>query len=116
MCACVCYYHFLFIGFSVKLDDVPKLMKLLVPIQNKFAEVALALDVPDFLVDETNSKSNIIKLKDVLNLWIENKSTDATWEVLLAAIEGPIVHNRAISDAIREFISVKNSATKEGKN
>lgn len=90
-------------------------MELLVPIQNKFAEVALALNVPGFVVNQTSLKSDIIKLKDVLEFWIEKSSADATWTVLLAAIKGPIVNNRAISDVVYQYISVKDIAIKEGK-
>ena len=99
------------IGTSITLDVVSKLVELLVPIQNKFAEIALALNVPDY-VHQTSSttKSDKIKLKEVLQSWIESKGVDATWEVLIAAVEGPIVENKVIGDELRHFLNVKESS------
>ena len=101
------------VGTSIKVDAVRKLVELLAPIQHKFGEIALALGVPDH-VHETNSKSNILKLKDVLNDWIECKGTDATQEALLAAIEGPLVKNKIVGDEIRSFFSVENTSIIRG--
>ena len=97
------------VGTSIKLDAIRKLAELLAPIQHKYGEIALALDVPDH-VHETSSKTNILKLSDVLKNWIECKGTDATQEVLLAAIEGPLVENKVIGDKIRSFFSVENAS------
>ena len=69
--------------------------------------------MPDY-VHETGSKSNVLKLKDVLKGWIEHKGTDATQEVLLAAIEGPLVKNRIIRDKIYSFFSVENTSIIKG--
>ena len=106
-----CILSFPSIGTSITLDDVSKLVELLVPIQNKFAEIALALNVPDYVYQTSSTtKSDKIKLKDILQYWIESKGVDATWEVLFAAVEGPIVENKVIGNKLRHFRSVKESS------
>ena len=102
------------VGTSIKLDAVRKLVELLAPIQHKYREIALALDVPDH-VHETSSKYDILKLKDVLNNWIERKGTDATPEALVAAIKGPIVQNNVIGNEINSFFSAENTSIIGGK-
>ena len=97
------------VGTSIKLDAISKLTELLAPIKHKYGEIALALDMPD-CAHETSSKSNILKLSDVLKNWIERKGTDATQEVLVAAIEGPLVENKIIGEKIRSFFSVENTS------
>lgn len=36
--------------------------------------------------------------------WLERKSKEATWEVLLEEVEGDILKNRKIGDKIRTFL------------
>ena len=45
-----------------------------------------------------------MNLSIVINKWLEEKSNEATWEVLLEEVEGPIVNNRQIGDDIRTFL------------
>ena len=98
----------------LKVPDKRILLEILAPIQDKFQEVGLALGVPDYVLKKTSTKSDILKLNDVLDSWFEMKSNSATWEIFLAAIEGPIVKNQIIGDKIREHLGLKDT-TSEGR-
>ena len=45
-----------------------------------------------------------MNLSMMISKWLDEKSIEATWSVLLEAVEGPIVDNRQIGDNIRKFL------------
>ena len=98
----------------LEVPDKLRLLEILAPIQDKFQQVGLALGVPDYVLNKTSTKSDILKLNDVLDSWLETKGNSATWEILLAAIEGPIVENQIIGDKIREHLGLKDTIS-EGR-
>ena len=51
-----------------------------------------------------SNNSTGINLSKVINKWLEMKSTEATWKVLLEEMEGPIVNNHQVGDDIRRFL------------
>ena len=59
-----------------------------------------------------SNNSPEMNLSTVINKWLDEKSNEATWEVLLEEVEGPIVNNRQIGDDIRTFLKKPKVYTK----
>ena len=91
------------------LSKVPKkkdVLALLMPIKDKWYLIGDSLEVnPGELESlKTSNNSTEMNLSIVINKWLEEKSNEATWEVLLEEVEGPIINNGQIGDDIRTFL------------
>ena len=45
-----------------------------------------------------------MNLSIMIDIWLKEKSNEATWKVLLQQVEGPVVNNRQVGDNIRTFL------------
>ena len=91
------------------LSKVPKkkdVFELLMPIKDKWYLIGDSLEVNTGELESLmiSNNSTEVKLSIVINKWLDEKSNEATWEVLLEEVEGPIVNNRQIGDDIRIFL------------
>ena len=75
-------------------------------ISAKWEEIGLALGVSqnDLNGLRHDNSSNMIKLSQVIALWIQSKSSFVSWETLISAIEGPIVNNKKKAEEIRNSL------------
>ena len=66
----------------------------------------MALNVPEQGL-QYQPKSNMDKLRETLQEWINGngKHSPVTWEQLIGAIEGPIIGNQRVADAIRDYLA-----------
>ena len=90
--------------------DEDQLFDLLDDICDKWYEIGLALHVhPNFLDDpHLRHCDDTFRLSNVINRWI-NHSSSVTWEMVINAIESPIVENKAKADYIRYYLCTGKS-------
>ena len=76
------------------------------PIKDKWYVIGDSLEINTGELDSLMISNHLpeMKLSIVVNKWLEKKSNEATWKVLLEEIEGPIVNNRQICDDILTFL------------
>ena len=84
------------------------------PIKDKWYLIGDSLEVDTGELESLmiSNNSTEMKLSIVINKWLEEKSNEATWEVLLEEVEGPIVNNHQIGDDIRTFLKKPKVYTK----
>ena len=84
------------------------------PIKDKLYIIGVSLEVDTGELDslKISNNSTEMNLSIVINKWLDEKSNEATWEVLLEEVEGPIVNNRQIGDDIRTFLKKPKVYTK----
>ena len=75
-------------------------------IKDRWYPIGVALEVSSADLDSLRMCNNSaeMNLSIVINKWLEKKSNDATWKLLLENMEGPIVNNHQIGDVIRTFL------------
>ena len=76
------------------------------PIKDKWYLIGDSLEVNTGELEslKISNNSTEMNLSIVINKWLEEKSIETTWKVLLEEVEGPIVNNRQIGDDIRTFL------------
>ena len=81
-------------------------LSLLMSIKDKWYLIGVSLEVNTGELDSLKQSNNSteINLSLVINKWLNEKSNEATWKVLLKEVEGPIVQSRKIGDDIRTFL------------
>ena len=52
-----------------------------------------------------NPQDDGIKLMTVINSWVDTMPTDVTWEIIIAAVESPIVAHNSTAMKMREFLA-----------
>ena len=79
---------------------------MLTDISAKWEEIGTALNISRNELDglQHAHSSIIMKLSQVLALWIDSESTPVSWETLISAIEGPIVNNKQKAKEIRDYL------------
>ena len=87
-------------------DDLSYLLSLLFGISDKWYDIGLSLQVRRNVLDEIKQSedNNYIKLKKVINIWEETKSSPDTWETIITAAESPVINNKEIADRIRRYL------------
>ena len=63
------------------------------------------------LDDQRQKEESMIKLIGVIRCWQRTMSTEITWKVVIAVIEGPIVDHHATGMKICEFLARKYNVT-----
>ena len=83
------------------------LLKLLFPINGKWQEIGDLLGVDADTIDSlgTSSFSNPVKMSKILQSWLDNEPTPASWDYILEIIEGPL-QKRSIADEIRQKLKI----------
>ena len=88
--------------------DFDDLINLLAVIKNEWEKIGIALKVEESdLGDVRQKQDSTIKLIGVIRTWQNTMPTEITWNVVIKAIEGPIVNHRATGMEIRKFLSKK---------
>ena len=70
--------------------------------------VALEISLGD--LDSLKFSNNPVEenLTKMLGIWLDKRAKEATWEVLLKAVEGNIVQSQQTGQNIREFLKKHN--------
>ena len=95
-----------------KKPDFDDLINLLAVIKHEWEKIGIALKVKESdLGDLRQKQDSTIKLIGVIRTWQNTMPTEITWNVVIEAIEGPIVNHRATAMEIRKFLSKKYNVT-----
>ena len=78
------------------------------PIKNKWYMIGVALEVGSADLDcLQDSKSSVeVNLANMIGKWLDTRAKQATWEVLLKAVEGKIVDNQQTGQDICKFLKI----------
>ena len=96
--------------FSDILKTVPDkhdLLNLLAGIDDMWYEIGLSLKVANNILRGLQSEkmTNIIKLDQVLQSWIDTQSSPVMWDTVITAINGPIVNNVQKAKDIQKYLT-----------
>ena len=113
-------YHIRYNNYFVVILDITNILKetldedqlfdLLDDICDKWYEIGLALHVhPNFLDDpQLRHCDDTFRLSNIINRWV-NHSSSVTWEMVINAMESPIVKNKAKAEMICHYLSTGKS-------
>ena len=91
---------------SNKVPKTKDVLALLMPIKDKWYTIGISLEVDtgelNFLKTSNNTAETNLLM--VIGKWLEQNASEATWNVLLKEVEGPIIKNHQIGDDIRTFL------------
>ena len=94
----------IYIYFTVSKPKKHKLLRLLSPIASKWQEIGDLLGVDSDIIEglsTSSSSSNQVKMSKMLQSWLDNEPTPASWDNILEILEGPLQKN-ALAIEIRE--------------
>ena len=88
------------------IPNVHDVLMLLGDVSARWNEIGLALAVSsnDLEKIQQGCDSAEVKISKVITTWQNTKSSSFTWDVLISAIEGSIVKNKAKADEIRKYL------------
>ena len=97
-----------------KKPDKDDLLNILATISAEWQEIGMALkisnnDLSGLAKDAT--KSNIVRLSDVLEKWMET-ATGITWQTIIGAVDGPIVNKSNKATEICRFLAEPENYSK----
>ena len=106
-------YYLIF--FTVKEPSFYDVLNALVPIDAKWYEIGLGLEIATNLLEglQQGHQSNALKLTSVLTKWIElnGEATPVTWETIIDVVKGPLVKNNDLAMKIKQ--SLKQESTRQ---
>ena len=113
------YFRYIYsiVDIDQVLSKVPKtkdVVALLMPIKEKWYIIGISLEVETGELNSLKTSNNTAEtnLSMVIGKWLEQKANEATWNVLLKEVEGPIIKNSQIGDDIRTFLKRPDIYTK----
>ena len=83
-------------------------MRVLYPIKYMWDTIGeqLAVRYGDIKSAEYNvSYDHTRKLSEVLQVWIDKKTSEVSWRIIITVVTDPPVEKKKIADEIREFLS-----------
>ena len=110
-------YIYSIVDIDQILSKVPTkkdVLDLLMPIKDKWYTIGTSLEVETGELNSLKTSNNTAEtnLSMVIGKWLEQKANEATWNVLLKEVEGPIIKNYQIGDDIRTFLKRPDVYTK----
>ena len=95
------------IYYTVVKPEKHVLLRLLYPISGKWQEIGDLLGVDVDTIDSlyTSSLSNQVKMSKMLQSWLDNEPTPASWDNILDIIEGPL-QKKALALDIRQKLKI----------
>ena len=107
----VCYHNYFIVisGITSILKEFPDervLFNLLYDISDQWYDIGLSLQVRRNVLDDLKQSEDDdeTKLKKVMNIWEDTKSSSTTWETMITAMESPTINNKEIADYIRQYL------------
>ena len=100
-----------FILTTGKRPELHRLVELLDPICTKWDVIGRQLGVDIEIIDDVN-KSDETKLKEVIEKWVETKSTPTTWNSIIEVVkaQSPGVASK-IQEYLEQILSEQRKAT-----
>ena len=83
-------------------------VEVLMPIKNKWYMIGVALEISSGDLDSLKFSNNSVdeNLANMIGTWLDKCGEEATWEVLLDAVEGKIVDSQQTGQMIRDFLNI----------
>ena len=83
------------------------LLSLLNPIEYMWDIIAELLGVKYGKVKSSQQEEthNTRRLSDVLQSWIDSKSSEVSWKMVITVVENPPVENKVVAETIINFLS-----------
>ena len=83
-------------------------VEVLMPIKNQWYMIGVALEISSGDLDSLKFSNNPVEvnLANMIGTWLDKCGEEATWEVLLEAVEGKIVDSQQTGQKIREFLKI----------
>ena len=107
----VCYNNYFIVisGITSIFKEFPDervLFNLLYDISDQWYDIGLSLQVRRNVLDDLKQSEDDdeTKLKKVMNIWEDTKSSSTTWETMITAMESPTINNKEIADYIRQYL------------
>ena len=80
------------VGYVLKVEDVPHLVDILMPMSHKWEEFGIALSLPKHVRVQCRSHNNAISLSNILEEWvIGNGAESVTLGYLQQKLQSPLV-------------------------
>ena len=82
--------------------------ELLMPIKDQWFSIGTTLEVSSGVLNNLLHNHNPVNviLINMIDTWLDKCGKEATWEVLLKAVEDKIVNSRRTGQKIREFLKI----------
>ena len=89
-----------------KTPDEDGLLFQLFHIRHNWYDIGLSLQVRRNVLDDLKQSEDNrqTRLRKVINIWKDTKSSSVTWETVITAMESPIINNKRIADYIRQHL------------
>ena len=88
-------------GYKCTDEDVSLLGEILTPVCNKWKEIAIALKLPHYMLDQWRNENHVIALNNVLNEWIQGNGDEViTLGKLRKILASKTVGHRVLADKL----------------
>ena len=83
-------------------------VEVLMPIKNKWYMIGVALEISSGDLDSLKFSNNSVdeNLAYLIGTWLDKHGKEATWDVLLKAVEGNIVDSQQTGQKIHGFLKI----------
>ena len=104
----VCYNNYFFLsGISSILKETPnedEPFSLLYTVSEMWYDIGFSLQVRGSDLEDLKQSDddNLTKLKKVIDIWKDTKSSSVTWEKIITVMEDPVIDKKEIADRIRK--------------
>ena len=104
----VCYNNYFSLsGISSILKETPnedEPFSLLYTVNDMWYDIGFSLQVrrSDLEDLKQSDDDNLTKLKKVIDIWKDTKSSSVTWEKIITVMEDPVIDKKEIADEIRQ--------------
>ena len=109
----VCYNNYFvvisdIISILKETPDENELLDVFILISDQWYDIGLSLQVRHNVLDEIKQSedNDETKLKKVINIWKDTKSSSTTWETIITAVESPVINNKEIADRTCQYLKL----------
>ena len=109
----VCYNNYFVVISDIIsiLKETPienELLDVFILISDQWYDIGLSLQVRRNVLDEIKQSedNDETKLKKVINIWEDTKSSSTTWETMITTVESPVINNKEIADRTCQYLKL----------
>ena len=88
------------------MPDPVKLLELLTDVNYLWNEIGIVLRVPNAKLKslQQSNIANSIKLNEVIQCWFDQRTTEVTWDTIIAAMRNKIVGQDCVAEKIKTYV------------